>query len=96
MLRDARRPRVDALCPVQELGGRWRRGQVDLQWDSGFWDRGRGCGVLLVSRGLTVGCCTGACCVPLLPEEPLCLLAARLAWGWEQSVACALHCGTYG
>lgn len=31
LLRDARRAGGDALCPVQELGGRWRRRQVDLQ-----------------------------------------------------------------
>lgn len=36
--------------------------------------------------GLTVGCCAGAGWAPFPPEEPLCLLAARLAWGKKPSV----------
>lgn len=47
-------------------------------------------------RGLTVGCCVGAGWVPLPPEEPLCLFAARLAWGEEPSVTRVPHRSTHG
>lgn len=55
MLRDARRPRVDALCPVQELGGRWRRGQVDR----GLLHRCLLCAIAARGAALPVGCQAG-------------------------------------
>lgn len=91
LLRDARGPGGDALRPVQELRRRRRRRQVDLERDG---RKKLGCRTAWVpagrvpagTKGLTVGCCAGAGWAPLPPEEPLCLFAARLAWGEEPSV----------